>query len=63
MRAAAITVRLITSGSTTPFPIVVATLSGKTRNAIKLNVAANPTADKGDKTFVDTTVAMELAES
>lgn len=63
IRAAAITVRLITSGSTTPFPIVVATLSGKTVKAIKLKNAAIITAANGDNTLVETTVAIELAES
>jgi len=61
--AAAITVRLIISGSITPFPIVVATLKGNTVNAIKLKKAAIATAANGDSTFVDTTVAMEFAES
>jgi hypothetical protein len=31
--------------------------------AIKLKKAARPTAAKGDKTLVETTVAIELAES
>ena len=62
-RAAAIIVRLITSASTTPLPIVVATLRGKIRKAKKLKVAARVTAAIGDITFVDTTVAIELAES
>jgi hypothetical protein len=47
----------------TPLPIVVATLSGKIRKARKLNVAASPTAASGERTFVETTVAIELAES
>ena len=51
------------SGSITPFPIVCATLRGKMRKATKLKVAANATAEKGERTFVDTTVAIELAES
>jgi hypothetical protein len=58
-----IRVRVIISGSITPFPIVVATFRGKIKNATKLKIAAKATADKGDSTFVDTTVAMELAES
>jgi hypothetical protein len=41
----------------------VATLSGKIRKATKLKVAARPTAAIGDKTFVETTVAIEFAES
>ena len=63
IRAAAITFRLMTAGFTTPVPIVVATLSGKTTNATKLKIAASKTAEKGDSTFVDTIVAIELAES
>jgi len=62
-RAAPITVRFRTSGSTTPLPIVVATLSGKTVNAIKLKNAAIETAARGERTFVETTVAIEFAES
>jgi len=62
-KAAAITVRLRTSGFTTPFPIIVATFMGKTVKAIKLKKAAITTAARGDKTFVETTVAIELAES
>ena len=58
-----IKVRLIISGLITPLPMVVATLRGKTRNATKLKVAARPTAANGERTFVDTTVAIELAES
>ena len=61
--AAAITVRFITSVLTTPLPMVVATFKGKIRKATKLKVDANITAEKGDNTFVETTVAMELAES
>jgi len=63
IRAADITVRLITSGSITPFPIVAATFNGNTRKATKLKVAASKTAEKGDKTLVETTVAIEFAES
>jgi hypothetical protein len=61
--AAAITVRLITSGFITFLPIVVATLRGNTTNAMKLKKAAILTAATGDKTFVETIVAIELAES
>jgi hypothetical protein len=61
--AAAITVRLITSGLMTPFPIVAATLRGKIRNATKLKNAAIPTAAIGERTLVETTVAIEFAES
>ena len=63
IRAAPITLRFITLGSTTPVPIVVATFKGNTKNAMKLNVAAKRTAENGERTFVDTTVAIELAES
>jgi predicted secreted protein len=61
--AAAIKFKVIISGLMTPLPIVVATLSGKIRKARKLNVAASPTAASGERTFVETTVAIELAES
>jgi len=44
-------------------PIVFATLSGNTTNTIKLNVVTRRTVEKGESTFVDTTVAVELAES
>ena len=63
INAAKITFRLITSASTIPFPIVAATESGKTRNAMKLKKAASNTAVKGESTFVETTVAIEFAES
>jgi len=59
----AITVRFTTSGLITPLPIVVATLRGNTVKAIKLKKAAKTTAEKGERTLVDTTVAIELAES
>jgi hypothetical protein len=61
--AAAITVKFITSGFTTPLPIVVATCKLNTNTATKLKKAANKTALNGDKTFVETTVAIEFAES
>jgi hypothetical protein len=63
IRAAEITVKLIISGFTTPLPIVAATFNGNTRKATKLKVAASKTAEKGDKTLVETTVAIEFAES
>jgi hypothetical protein len=63
INADAITVRLITSGLMTPLPIVVATFNGKTRKAIKLKNDAMTTAAKGERTFVETTVAIEFAES
>jgi hypothetical protein len=43
--------------------MVVATLRGKIRNARKLKIAAIATAANGDSTLVETTVAIELAES
>jgi hypothetical protein len=61
--AAAITVRFITSGFITPLPIVVATFKGNIRKATKLKKAAITTAANGERTFVETTVAIELAES
>jgi len=61
--AAAIKFRVTISASITPFPIVLATERGKTRKATKLNVAARATAESGERTFVETTVAIELAES
>ena len=61
--AAAIVVRSITSGLITPLPIVVATFKLKNKKAMKLKNAAHATAGNGDNTFVDTTVAIELAES
>jgi hypothetical protein len=63
IRAAAITVRFTTSGSITPLPIVVATFRGKTVKAMKLKTAARRTALKGERTFVETIVAIEFAES
>ena len=62
-RAAAMTVRLMTSGLTTPLPMVVATFNGKITNATKLKKAAKATAVNGERTFVETTVAIEFAES
>jgi hypothetical protein len=41
----------------------VATLRGKTVKAIKLKTAARRTALNGERTFVETIVAIELAES
>lgn len=62
-KAEPMTVRFITSGLMTPFPIVVATFNGKIRKATKLKKAAMQTAAKGERTLVDTTVAIEFAES
>ena len=61
--AAPITFMLITLVSTTPVPIVWATFIGKTVNAMKLKKAAALTAASGESTFVETTFAMEFAES
>jgi hypothetical protein len=44
-------------------PIVFATCVSKTRNATKLKNAAQRTAQRGDSTRVDTTVAIEFAAS
>ena len=52
-----------TSWSTTSLAMVDATLSPNTRNATKLNSAAQITARRGLSTRVDTTVAIELAAS
>src|SRR5881397_1433889 len=49
--------------STSPFPIVLATAVPNTKTAMKLNVAAQTTAADGDRTRVETTVAMEFAAS
>ena len=50
-------------GSTMPFPIVVATCRPKNKNAMKLKNAAHTTAQRGERTRVETTVAIELAAS
>src|ERR1044072_5949366 len=52
-----------TEGSTMPLPMVLATCTPNTRNAMKLNPAAHATAIRGGSTRVLTTVAMELAAS
>ena len=49
--------------STMSFPMVFATASPRTRNAMKLKKAAHTTAAPGESTRVETTVAMELAAS
>src|SRR5690606_11307280 len=51
------------AGSTTPVAMVAATWVPNTRNATKLKKAAQRTANRGDSTRVETTVAMELAAS
>src|SRR5712692_821269 len=50
-------------GSMVPFPMVEATLTPKTNAATKLKNAAQRTASLGERTRVETTVAMELAAS
>ena len=52
-----------TSGSTTPVAMVAATTVPNTRKATKLKNAAHSTAKRGDRTRVETTVAIELAAS
>jgi len=42
---------------------VFATCKPKTKNAIKLKNAAQITARRGERTLVETTVAIEFAES
>jgi hypothetical protein len=49
--------------SINPFPIVLATAVPNAKAAAKLKKAAQKTARKGLRTRVDTTVAIELAES
>jgi hypothetical protein len=61
--AEAITVMFSTSWLTTPLPIVWATFIGKIVNAKKLKKAAIITATNGESTFVETTSAIEFAES
>jgi len=63
IKADPMTVRLITSGLTTPLPMVVATFKLKIKKAMKLKKAAKTTAVNGARTFVETTVAIEFAES
>src|ERR1700761_6566667 len=46
-----------------PDPTVLATCRPKNRKAMKLNTAAQNTATLGDRTRVETMVAMELAAS
>jgi hypothetical protein len=53
----------MTSGLMTPVPIVFATFRGKITKAIKLKNDAITTAASGERTFVETTVAIEFAES
>ena len=57
------TSELTTVMSISPEPIVLATAVPKTKAATKLKKAAQKTAAKGDSTRVETTVAIEFAES
>ena len=52
-----------TSTSINPEPIVLATAVPNVKAATKLKKAAQKTARSGDRTRVDTTVAIEFAES
>src|SRR3972149_9622883 len=61
--AAATTERSINSGLTIPFPIVVATAVPVNRTPKILRPAAIITALKGERTCVETTVAMALGAS
>ena len=60
---AAITAGSMLAGFTMPLPIVSATCTPKKRNATKLKKAAHRTAHRGERTRVDTTVAIEFAAS
>ena len=60
---ARMTLESTTAGSTIPFAIVFATAVVKMNAATKLKNAAQTTAKLGDRTRVETTVAMELAAS
>ena len=60
---ARITAEVTTLMSIMPEPIVFATAVPKTNAATKLKNAAQMTAWPGDRTRVETTVAMELAAS
>src|SRR6202158_544623 len=57
------TFELTTFTSISPAPIVLATAVPKTKAATKLKKAAQKTAMSGVSTRVDTTVAIEFAES
>src|SRR5262245_31602193 len=54
---------IVTAPGATPLAIAADTLGSKTMNAMKLNSAAHTTAARGESTLVETTVAIELAES
>ncbi len=63
MRPPSTTSELTTVMSIRSDPIVLATAVPKTKAATKLKKAAQKTAAKGDSTRVETTVAIEFAES
>jgi hypothetical protein len=63
IKVAKITWVSITDTSIMPFPMVLATWRPKNRKAIKLKKAAHMTARRGERTRVETMVAMEFAES
>src|SRR5437868_6486702 len=63
MRAARMTQTVMPEGSTSPLPMVLATWVPKKKAARKLKAAAHMTALPGDRTRVETTVAMELEAS
>lgn len=58
-----ITVKSMTFACTIPLPMVFATCNPKKRKAIKLKNAAHATANFGERTLVETTVAIEFAAS
>lgn len=57
------TVESTTLRSISPFPIVLAMAVPKTKAATKFQNAAHATAALGERTRVETTVAIELAAS
>ena len=62
-RPLSVTVASTMEMSIIPFPIVFATAVPNRNTAMKLNAAAQMTANPGERTRVDTTVAIELAAS
>src|SRR5512132_3859100 len=63
MRPPRTTLDVTTFTSISPEPMVFATAVPKTKAATKLKKAAQKTAASGDRTRVETTVAIEFAES
>jgi hypothetical protein len=53
----------VTKAGSTPLAMLRATVGSKTAKAMKLKTAAQRTAARGDRTRVDTTVAIEFAAS